>query len=162
MSPPPVRPVFLERQSYRQRRLIDAARLLPILGVLLLAVPLLWPEGNEFELGEGSAGQGLPVSRAMIYIFSVWAGLAIASALLVWRLSVEEVERLDSGGTGGARGAAPDLPAEFVLRNRGAVSAAAGADFGPGAPGADDMGVDGVSNAGPGAEGEDGAGEGRG
>ena len=100
MSPPPVRPVFLERQSYRQRRLIDAARLLPILGVLLLAVPLLWPEGNEFELGEGSAGQGLPVSRAMIYIFSVWAGLAIASALLVWRLSVEEVERLDGGGAG--------------------------------------------------------------
>ena len=162
MSPPPVRPVFLERQSYRQRRLIDAARLLPILGVLLLAVPLLWPEGNEFELGEGSAGQGLPVSRAMIYIFSVWAGLAIASALLVWRLSVEEVERLDSGGAGGARGATPELPAEFVLRNRRTVSAAAGADFGPGEPGADDMGVGGVSAEDPGAEGEDGAGGGRG
>ena len=162
MSPPPVRPVFLERQSYRQRRLIDAARLLPILGVLLLAVPLLWPEGSEFELGEGSAGQGLPVSQAMIYIFSVWAGLAIASALLVWRLSVEEVERLDSGGTGGARGAAPDLPAAFVLRPRGAGPTAAGPDLGREDTGADDMDADGISIESPDAEDEDGAGGGRG
>lgn len=111
MSPPQVRPVFLERQSYRQRRLIDAVRLLPVLGLILLAVPLLWPEGGDAGLGEGGAGQGLPVSRAMIYLFSAWAGLALASGLLVWRLSVEEVERLD-GAT--SPGPLPDPLAEFT------------------------------------------------
>lgn len=96
---PQSRPMFLERQGYRQRRLIDAARLLPVLGVILLAVPLLWPEADTSStgLGEGSPGDGLPTSRAIIYIFVTWAGLALASGLLVRALSAEAVERLDGG-----------------------------------------------------------------
>lgn len=96
---PPSRPIFLERQGYRQRRLIDAARLLPVLGVILLAVPLLWPEADSSAtgLGEGSPGEGLPTSRAIIYIFATWAGLALVSGILVRALSAEAVERLDGG-----------------------------------------------------------------
>jgi hypothetical protein len=70
VSPPPV---FLERQSYRRRRLMDAARLLPILGAALFAVPLLWPSGDE--LG------GVPTSVAIRYVFGVWAGLIVVSVL---------------------------------------------------------------------------------
>lgn len=91
MRPPQTRPVFLERKGYRQRRLMDATRLLPVLGVILLAVPLLWPEPHE-----GDAGRGIPTSHAMIYIFGCWAGLALASFLLVRRISVKEMEAADA------------------------------------------------------------------
>lgn len=97
---PPTRPIFLERHGYRQRRLIDAARLLPVLGVILLAVPMLWPQADvgAAGLGEGGAGDGLPTSRAIIYIFATWAALALVSALLVRALPAEAVDRLDGGG----------------------------------------------------------------
>ncbi|WP_226941931.1 hypothetical protein [Pseudooceanicola spongiae] len=77
MSPRPG-PVFLERRGYRQRRMLDAARVLPMLGLVLLGVPLLWPNGGA---------EAMPTSHAMIYIFGVWALLALASAVLVSRLS---------------------------------------------------------------------------
>ncbi|WP_236045347.1 MULTISPECIES: hypothetical protein [Pseudooceanicola] len=96
---PPRGPVFLERRSYRRRRLIDAARLLPLLGVLLLGVPMLWPQGPE---------QGVPASRAILYIFGIWAGLALASALLVRRLPDEALEAYDAG--------VGDLPADAPNR----------------------------------------------
>jgi len=63
--------VFLERQSYRRRRLMDAARLLPVLGALLFAVPLIWPRA-----GETGAVQS---SDAVIYIFTVWAVLILGN-----------------------------------------------------------------------------------
>ncbi|WP_170790446.1 hypothetical protein [Ruegeria lacuscaerulensis] len=73
-QPPGVRPsLFLERQSYRRRRLMDAARLLPILGAALIAIPLLWPES------EGD--NGVPLSSAMFYIFICW-GLLIGVSLI--------------------------------------------------------------------------------
>ncbi|WP_170351332.1 MULTISPECIES: hypothetical protein [Ruegeria] len=71
--PSGVRPsLFLERQSYRRRRLSDAARLLPFLGAALLAIPLLWPD-------EPGAPEGVPLSSAIFYIFACWAGLIVAS-----------------------------------------------------------------------------------
>lgn len=70
-------PVFLERQSYRRRRLSDAARLLPLLGVALLSVPLLWPAADD--AGAGIAP--LPTSVAMSYLFSVWAALILGNVL---------------------------------------------------------------------------------
>lgn len=70
-TPPP--PVFLERQSYRRRRLADLARLLPLFGALLFAVPLLWT-------GDSPTGQ-MATSTATIYIFSIWAGLILVNAV---------------------------------------------------------------------------------
>ncbi|WP_420586527.1 hypothetical protein [Ruegeria sp.] len=68
-QPSGVRPsVFLERQSYRRRRLSDAARLLPFLGAALLAIPLLWKDNP-----------GVPLSSAIFYIFACWVGLIVAS-----------------------------------------------------------------------------------
>lgn len=80
--------VFLERQTYRRRRLMDAARLLPALGALLMMVPLLWPQSGSQSGSIPASGpnaemgtQGVPISDAIIYVFSVWAGLIILSAL---------------------------------------------------------------------------------
>ena len=67
--------VFLERHSYRRRRLMDMARLLPLLGVGLLLVPLLWPEAGA------QGARPVPMSKAITYVFSVWAGL-IGGAVL--------------------------------------------------------------------------------
>ncbi|MWD28822.1 hypothetical protein E0K89_015170 [Aquicoccus sp. SCR17] len=70
----PVRPLFLERTSYRRRRAADAARLLPVLGLMLFAVPLLWPQEGE------AAVRG---SRAIVYVFGVWVVLIFCA----WSLS---------------------------------------------------------------------------
>ncbi|MEX0349127.1 MAG: hypothetical protein AB3N15_06840 [Paracoccaceae bacterium] len=67
-------PVFLEKQSYRRRRLRDAARLLPIFGALLFAIPLLWPEGQ-------GAVDPVPMSAAMTYIFGIWVLLIVIGGL---------------------------------------------------------------------------------
>jgi len=70
--PRPSQPVFLERQSYRRRRLLDVARLLPLLGALLLLVPLLWPGSDG---GADTVPPAMPMSGAMTYVFFVWAAL---------------------------------------------------------------------------------------
>ena len=66
------RPLFLARGTYRQRRLRDAARLLPVLGGLLWMIPLLWPRGPDGQL----------VSVALLYIFGSWAGLIGLAGIL--------------------------------------------------------------------------------
>lgn len=73
MSRPP-EPVFLERQSYRRRRLSDAARLMPVVGLVLLILPLLWADRAT-------------TSGGILYIFSVWAILIGATRLISRRLS---------------------------------------------------------------------------
>ena len=70
-------PVFLEQHSYRRRRLTDAARLLPLLGAALFAVPLLWPTAED--AGTGIAP--MPTSVAITYLFSIWAALILANVL---------------------------------------------------------------------------------
>jgi hypothetical protein len=76
MRPPAPAPVFLARASYRQRRLRDAALLLPVLGAVLFCVPLLWPQTGDD--GQSSAG-------ALIYVFGAWAAL-IVCAFVVSRM----------------------------------------------------------------------------
>lgn len=74
-------PVFLERQSYRQRRMMDAIRLLPLLGLGLWMVALLWPVPESSAAG---GGPSVPTSAALTYIFGVWMGLVILGWFL-WR-----------------------------------------------------------------------------
>ncbi|WP_425049345.1 hypothetical protein [Psychromarinibacter sp. S121] len=70
------RPVFLERRSYRRRRVMDGARLLPVLGAFLFLMPLVWVL---------SPGRVLRTAGSGIYIFAVWGGL-IAVSLLFSRI----------------------------------------------------------------------------
>jgi hypothetical protein len=64
-------PLFLERESYRRRRLMDGARALPVIGLVLLLLPALW----RIDRAPNAAGEAL-------YIFTVWALLIVAAALL--------------------------------------------------------------------------------
>lgn len=68
---------FVERRTYRRRRLMDIARLLPILGALLFLMPLMWPDPDPYP-APGSHG-GMPMSSAITYIFVVWALLIAVS-----------------------------------------------------------------------------------
>jgi len=80
MSQPPTPRLFLERRTYQRRRLIDALRLLPFLGLAIWLVPLVWPKP---EAGAG----GVSVVAASIYIFVGWAVICVLCAGLVARLS---------------------------------------------------------------------------
>ncbi len=71
------RPIFLERESYRRRRLRDAAKLSPVLGFVLFLMPVLWA-------GVGSTAGGL------VYLFGVWAIMIVVMMMLSRRLSDTE------------------------------------------------------------------------
>ena len=58
--------------------MMDAARLLPLLGLLMFLLPLFWA-------GDGSSPAA--TSRGVMYIFIVWAGLIVAAVLLSRKLS---------------------------------------------------------------------------
>lgn len=68
------RRLFLERRTYRQARLQDAARLLPVLGLVLIF-------GPSFIRGEDTEGSGL-LAGWLIYYFSVWLGLIVLAGVL--------------------------------------------------------------------------------
>jgi hypothetical protein len=66
--------LFLERRSFRRRRLGDAAALLPVAGALLFALPLI---------GFGSGEEGAGALRAAgLYVFAVWFLLILCAAVL--------------------------------------------------------------------------------
>ena len=92
----PDEPLFLARQSYRRRRLGDAARLLPLLGFVLLCLPVLW--ANEARTASG-----------LVYLFVLWGLLILAVALISPRLEQSEP---DLGETDGAGDAGTGGPAE--------------------------------------------------
>ncbi|SHH55392.1 hypothetical protein [Cognatishimia maritima] len=62
--------IFLERQTYRRRRLIDWIKFLPVLGFVLWMIPLLWDTGGDDTVSTGAA---------LIYIFLIWFLLVLAS-----------------------------------------------------------------------------------
>jgi hypothetical protein len=77
----PGAPLFLQRLPYRRRRRIDAARLLPVFGLFLLLLPMLWaPSGGE---GRRTAFDGL-------YLFVVWGGLILVARALSVGLAAPE------------------------------------------------------------------------
>lgn len=67
---------FLERDSYRQRRARDGARMMPIFAAVLMLLPLMWPRET--------AGQSLTTS-GMYYLFGLWVVL-VAVALILSRI----------------------------------------------------------------------------
>ena len=74
-SPPrPRPPLFLERESYRRRRLMDAARLLPLFGGAMLLVPMFWSGGHR-------------TSSGLVFLFAVWFAIILATGILAARLS---------------------------------------------------------------------------
>ena len=81
----PKRALFLARAPYRRRRLRDAARVLPVLGLFLLMLPLLWAPDARMALGAAD----------VIYFFSVWVILIVLAAAFAPGLS---------GGSGGNEG----------------------------------------------------------
>ena len=84
-------PVFLERGTYRRRRMRDAAQLLPVLGLLLFLVPLLWTGDPDVPAMTG---------RGLIYVFAAWAGLIVASMLLSFWLTEPEADEEESDAAG--------------------------------------------------------------
>ena len=80
-------PLFLTRSTYRRRRLMDAARLFPVLGGAMFVLPVLWAEGTD-------------TSDGIFYLFGVWALLIAGAAVLSRRLPVRDV-RGDGGDTVG-------------------------------------------------------------
>ena len=74
MSLPPDQPIFLERAAYRRRRLMDAARLLPMVTLAALLLPVWLMPGL------------ISGARGMIGLFGLWLVVIAASALLHWRL----------------------------------------------------------------------------
>lgn len=77
MARAPRPPLFLARGHYRRRRLRDAARLLPLVGLFLLILPVL-------------AGPGLATGRAAVYVFWVWGLLILGAAALAPALARPE------------------------------------------------------------------------
>lgn len=74
----PRSPQFLERDTYRYRRAVDAARLLPVLGVMLWLIPAVWSQSPDAQT---------PLSQAMLYIFLVWLGLIVLCAIVASRIA---------------------------------------------------------------------------
>lgn len=68
----PAAPTFLDKRSYRERRMMDALRLLPVLAVLLWLLPLFWPSGE-------TGAERVPLSAAITYVFGVWFLMILAA-----------------------------------------------------------------------------------
>ncbi len=81
--------LFLERRGYRMRRMMDLLRLLPVIGLALWLVPLMWaqPEDAADPTGTGAA---------LVFIFGVWFALSLA-AFLLWLKTRKSAARLLSG-----------------------------------------------------------------
>jgi len=81
MADPRDKPLFLARQGYRQRRMIDAARVLPVFGAFLLLVPVLWDPAGSVDPDPAPR-----LAERGAYVFAVWALLVLGAALLGRRL----------------------------------------------------------------------------
>ena len=84
MNSPQEKPVFLERRRYRAERLHDVAKILPILGIVLLFIPLLWR-------GDAQTSNAF----ALQYIFGIWLLLILLTWLVARRLAGSEANDKD-------------------------------------------------------------------
>jgi len=76
MAERPKTSFFLPQDGFRRRRLADAARVLPVVGGVLMMIPMLWgaSDGGEVEAAK--------TSNAAIYVFLVWGGVILIAAIL--------------------------------------------------------------------------------
>ena len=87
---PPAQTVFLERQTYRRRRLIDLIKIVPLIGLVLWLVPLLWPTQGTEQVSS---------ANAIIYVFAIWFILVVATAVSVrWLNAGGGIDEKDLGG----------------------------------------------------------------
>lgn len=71
-------PLFLARQSYRRRRLADAARALPVVAAGLFFLPVLW---------QPAATPEPDTARGAVWLFSTWAAIIVVAWVIAWRLA---------------------------------------------------------------------------
>lgn len=90
MADPNQASIFLERRSYRRRRMVDAVKMMPIAAAWAFMLPLLWSTRPTPD------GEGVSLSFALIFIFGAWLTLTLASAALAAILKPE------SGQEGGS------------------------------------------------------------
>lgn len=81
MSAPKSKSIFLERKSYRQRRLRDGVRMLPLFGGVLCAIPVAWANSET---------DGISNASALQYIFGIWIVLIVLTGIVSNRLSLEK------------------------------------------------------------------------
>lgn len=74
-------PLFVERETYRRRRLIDAARILPVAGLVALLLPVLWSQSGQTS-----------TANEALYLFGLWFAMILAARMMARPLR-EEVER---------------------------------------------------------------------
>lgn len=69
---------FVDRRTYRRRRLMDISRMLPVLGALLFILPLMWlPQLSSTNDAQDQLSW--PLSSVLIYVFSTWIVLLLLS-----------------------------------------------------------------------------------
>ncbi|HPD91871.1 MAG: hypothetical protein H6900_14560 [Rhodobacter sp.] len=94
---PPRAPLFLERATYRRRRIMDGARILPVAGFVLVLLPVLWTRGGPDATQTGTAAEA-------IYLFALWFVLVAVAALLArplrGALRRDQVPTPPAGATG--------------------------------------------------------------
>ena len=74
MRGPRPEPLFLARETYRRRRVMDAARVMPFAAAFLFIAPVLWRGGGETGWG-------------VLYLFSAWLLLIAVAALIAGTLA---------------------------------------------------------------------------
>ena len=78
-------PVFVGREIYRRRRMMDTAKLLPAFGTVLVLMPILWASDHGTASG-------------LVYMFVVWAALILMAGLISRRLSEPLKDPTDGEG----------------------------------------------------------------
>ena len=91
-------PVFVQRRTYRRRRVADGARLLPVFGGILFLIPLLWHGTEAPSVGPEPVSDGSRTAWVMTYLFVVWFGLAVLSGVLARFLVADDDGAEEDGG----------------------------------------------------------------
>ena len=69
---------FLDLRSYRLKRLVDAAKMLPLLGAAMLLFPLPFFFLRD-DVADGEVQNAVPLG---IYLFAIWLVLIVAAMIL--------------------------------------------------------------------------------